>query len=126
MKVPQGGFVALRMFCFLLLLAVATLSAPFAKKTARIGIPHDWTEDHLLFNRQALTEHPELARMEPRLLFQVMRQRSQPAPSQDRGDECSRFRRAARLECFSGNGPRNLWHVAGKIWARFHRASVLR
>src|SRR3984885_694207 len=71
-KVPQGGFVALRMFCFLLLLAVATLSAPFARRPARLGIPHDWSERHLLFGRNALAEHPELARVEPRLLFQMM------------------------------------------------------
>ncbi len=85
MKVPQGGSVALRMFCLLLLLAAATLSAPFAKKTVRLGIPHDWTERHLIFSRQALTEHPELARMEPRLLFQAMRQ--QHVPSQSRPTE---------------------------------------
>src|SRR5579864_609824 len=85
-KVPQSGFVALRMFCLLVLLAVATLSAPFARKTTRVGFPHDWSERHLIFGRQALTEHPELARIEPRLLFQMMRDQ-RPASSDGRATE---------------------------------------
>ena len=78
----KGASVALRMFCLLLLLAAATFSAPFAKRPSRLGIPHDWTERHLIFSRQELTQHPELARAEPRLLFQAMRQQQMPVPSQ--------------------------------------------
>lgn len=85
MKVQRGGSVALRMFCLLLLLAAATLSAPFAQKPVRLGIPHDWSERHLIFSRQALTEHPELARVEPRLLFQAMRQQRDTKQSRPAG-----------------------------------------
>ena len=81
MKV-QGASVALRMFFLLLLLAAATLCAPFAKKPSRLGVPHDWTERHLIFSRQALIEHPELLRVEPRLLFQAMKQRQNPVLNQ--------------------------------------------
>ena len=103
MRVPQGGFIALRMFCMLLLLAVATLSAPFAKKTAKLGIPHDWSEDHLIFGRQALTEHPELARVEPRLLFQMMRRQQVPASNQTQ---------AADQNAVPASGGQRDWNVA--------------
>jgi hypothetical protein len=73
-KASQSGLIALRTFCLLLLLAVATLSAPFAKKKTGVCFPQDWSQRHLIFSRQALIDHPELARREPRLLFQAMRQ----------------------------------------------------
>lgn len=63
----------------LLLLAVASLSAQVVERRPRVGFPQDWSQRHLIFNRHALVDHPDLARLEPRLLFQMMRQEARPA-----------------------------------------------
>ena len=72
------------------MLAAATLSAPFAKRSPGVGIPQDWSQRHLIFNRNILRDHPELLRTEPRLLFSMMRQRQNfalnLAPQNENGD----------------------------------------
>src|SRR5690348_16843812 len=52
---------------------VSALSAQVSDPHARIGLPQDWTHHHVVFNRQLLSQHPELAAAEPRVLHQFVR-----------------------------------------------------
>jgi hypothetical protein len=99
--ITKTGRTALYTSCLLLLLAIATLSAPTAKPP-RVGVPQDWSQRHLIFNRRALIDHPELARMEPRLLFQMMRQSHATADASGRA-------RDNRDE--PASGPQRDWNV---------------
>src|SRR3977135_1023234 len=56
-----------------LLALVSALSAQVADPQTRIGLPQDWTHHHVVFNRQLLSQHPELAGAEPRVLHQFLR-----------------------------------------------------
>ena len=62
----------------LLLLAVATLSAQVPEHRVRIGMPIDWSTNQLVFNRKAVHDNPNLARMEPRILYQMIREHEPP------------------------------------------------
>ncbi len=57
-----------------LLVLVSGLSAQLAEDQPRFGIPQDWTHHHIVFNRRVLLDHPELARIEPRVLHQFLRE----------------------------------------------------
>ena len=75
-----SGSIPLRVSRFsLVLLAVATLSAQVVEHRPRVGIPFDWTQRHLMFNRSTFAEHPERALQEPRILFQVIREQGRPS-----------------------------------------------
>ncbi len=50
------------------------LSAQVAEDQLRFGVPQDWTHRHIVFNRRVLSEHPELATIEPRVLHQFVRE----------------------------------------------------
>lgn len=56
------------------LILISGLSAQNAENQPRFGVPQDWTHHHIVFNRRILTEHPELARTEPRVLHQFLRE----------------------------------------------------
>ena len=55
-----------------LLILVTALTAQVAEHRTRIGFPQDWTHRHLVFHRQMLWQHPQLA-AEPRVLHQFIR-----------------------------------------------------
>jgi hypothetical protein len=57
---------------FSLLVLVSALTAQVAEHRTRIGFPQDWTHRHLVFHRQMLWQHPQLA-AEPRVLHQFIR-----------------------------------------------------
>jgi hypothetical protein len=57
-----------------LLLLVSALTGQVADNQTRIGLPQDWTHHHVVFNRQLLSQHPELPAAEPRVLHQFLRQ----------------------------------------------------
>ena len=63
-----------------LLMLVSTLTAEAAEHQPRLGIPQDWTHSHLIFSRQVLSTHPNLAKTEPRVWQQFFR-RAQPYSS---------------------------------------------
>jgi hypothetical protein len=42
------------------------------------GVPHDWSERHIVFSRDALAQHPELIYREPRILHQAMQRWQTP------------------------------------------------
>jgi hypothetical protein len=54
---------------------VSALSAQISHQPhVRVGLPQDWSHSHLIFNRNALFAHPELAQNEPRVLHAWLRQ----------------------------------------------------
>ena len=55
------------------LVLVSALTAQVAEHQTRIGLPQDWTHNHVGFHRQLLSQHPELAAAEPRVLHQFVR-----------------------------------------------------
>ena len=55
-----------------LLALVSALPAQVIDPPTRIGLPQDWTHRHVVFNRQLLSRHPELAAAEPRVLHQFL------------------------------------------------------
>lgn len=57
---------------FGLLVLVSALTAQVADHQPRIGLPQDWTHRHVVFHRQMLWQHPQLA-AEPRVLHQFIR-----------------------------------------------------
>jgi hypothetical protein len=57
-----------------LVILASGLSAQVAEDQLRFGVPQDWTHRHIVFNRRVLSEHPELATIEPRVLHQLVRQ----------------------------------------------------
>jgi len=57
-----------------LLVLVSGLSAQVGEHQPRFGFPQDWSHRHIVFNRQVMSEHPELANAEPRMLHQFMRE----------------------------------------------------
>ena len=63
-----------------LLMLVSTLTAEAAEHQPRLGLPQDWTHSHLIFSRQVLSTHPNLAKTEPRVWQQFLR-RAQPYSS---------------------------------------------
>src|SRR5882724_4329738 len=71
---PDFGFISLvsvsRIFSLLVL--VSALTAQVAEHRTRIGFPQDWTHRHVVFHRQMLWQHPQLA-AEPRVLHQFIR-----------------------------------------------------
>jgi hypothetical protein len=54
------------------LVLVSALTAQVAEHQTRIGLPQDWTHNHVVFHRQLLSQHPELAAAEPRVLHQFV------------------------------------------------------
>ena len=57
-----------------LLVLVSGLTAQVGEHQPRLGFPQDWSHRHIVFNRQVMSEHPELANAEPRMLHQFMRE----------------------------------------------------
>ncbi len=55
-----------------LLVLVSALTAQVAERQTRVGFPQDWTHRHVVFHRQMLWRHPQLA-AEPRVLHQFIR-----------------------------------------------------
>jgi len=55
-----------------LLVLVSALTAQVAEHQTRVGFPQDWTHRHVVFHRQMLWQHPQLA-AEPRVLHQFFR-----------------------------------------------------
>jgi len=57
-----------------LAIIVSGLSAQIVEPSHhRVGIPQDWSLRHIVFQRNTLLQHPELARLEPRVLHQGLR-----------------------------------------------------
>jgi hypothetical protein len=56
-----------------LFILVPALAAQVSDPQPRIGLPQDWTHRHVVFNWQLLSQHPELAAAEPRVLHQFVR-----------------------------------------------------
>lgn len=51
------------------------ISSPRAQENAiqaRIGFPQDWTQNHIVFTRNGLLQHPEVISSEPRIVHQAM------------------------------------------------------
>jgi hypothetical protein len=70
---PGFRFVSLNVpRIFSLLVLVSALTAQVTDHQTRIGIPQDWTQRHVVFHRQMLWQHPQLA-AEPRVLHQLIR-----------------------------------------------------
>ncbi len=52
---------------------ISELSEQVEEYQVRFGFPQDWTHRHVVFDRQTIAAHPELANIEPRVLHQFMR-----------------------------------------------------
>jgi len=55
-----------------LLILVTSADAQVAEHQPALDFPQDWTHRHLVFHRQMLWQHPQLA-AEPRVLHQFIR-----------------------------------------------------
>jgi hypothetical protein len=81
-----------------LLALVSGLSAQVTDPQTHIGLPQDWTHQHVVFHRQLLTQHPELAAAEPRVLHQFVRrmpysQVTVPGPSDETSSSAAAMNR---------------------------------
>jgi len=56
-----------------LLLPILSPRAQEAPNAARMGLPQDWTQHHIIFSRQGLAANPGLVYGEARVLHQAMR-----------------------------------------------------
>lgn len=62
-------------------LIVVLNSSPRAQESqvqVRIGVPQDWTYNHIVFTREGLLRHPEVIDLEPRVMHQAMQRLQQP------------------------------------------------
>ena len=55
------------------LVLVSSLWAQDAANPVRMGVPQDWTQQHLIFTRAGLMKHPSVLFSEPRIAHQVAR-----------------------------------------------------
>ena len=81
-----------------LLVLISGLSAQVADHQIHVGLPQDWTHRHVVFHRQLLTQHPELAAAEPRVLHQFVRRMpyspvAVPHPSDDTSSSAAAIQR---------------------------------
>jgi len=73
------------------LILVSGMSAQVGEHQPRFGLPQDWTHRHIVFSRRVMSEHPELANREPRMLHQFLRETQRHSlPSVDSSNEPSR------------------------------------
>ncbi|MBZ5615393.1 MAG: hypothetical protein LAO23_15390 [Acidobacteriia bacterium] len=68
------------------------------------GVPHDWSERHIVFSRDALAQHPELIYREPRILHQAMQRWQAP--------NSNVFSGADGLSAFAGTFSQRDWNLA--------------
>lgn len=64
-------------FAVVLSMAV-NLCAQEATDPMHTGVPQDWSQQHIVFSRNALAQHPELIYREPRVLHQAMQRWQAP------------------------------------------------
>lgn len=64
------GFVAV--WCVIVFALVPSMCAQQATAPRHIGVPQDWSQNHIVFTRDGLAKHPELIYREPRVLQQAM------------------------------------------------------
>lgn len=64
---------AIAAWCFVHLLAAASVWAQEPVTPRLAGVPQDWSEHTIVFTLDGLRQHPELLNQEPRVLHQVMR-----------------------------------------------------
>jgi hypothetical protein len=86
-----------------LFLLVSGLSAQVEEYQARFGVPQDWSHRHIVFNRQIVLAHPELANIEPRALRQFLRQMRSSSLEQD----------ASAVSTAPSTGMKRDWSVNG-------------
>lgn len=76
---PDGAMAARAAVWFAVVLSVAAgLWAQEGAVPRHLGVPHDWSERHIVFSRDALAQHPELTYREPRILHQAMQRWQTP------------------------------------------------
>jgi hypothetical protein len=70
---------------------------------ARFGVPQDWSHRHIVFNRQVVLAHPELANIEPRALHQFLGRTRSSSLKQD----------ASAVLTAPSTGMKRDWSVSG-------------
>ena len=78
LRQTYGAFAAWTVVFFVLM---PSLWAQEATARKHIGVPQDWSQGHIVFSRNGLTQHPDLLDGEPRVRHQVMQR--WPAPHSD-------------------------------------------
>ncbi len=72
---PRHFCGAVAAWCVALFALVPGICAQEATVLRHTGVPHDWSQSHIIFSRDALARHPELIRREPRIQQQLMQRR---------------------------------------------------
>ena len=71
------SYVAMAVWCVCLLFLAPGLSAQ-ASAPRHVGIPHDWSDSHIVFTLDGLIQHPELISREPRIARQILQRYRAP------------------------------------------------
>ena len=58
--------------CICVLILISSPRAQESTIRARIGLPQDWTQNHIIFTRDGLLQHPDVIDNEPRIVHQAM------------------------------------------------------
>ncbi len=72
---PRHSYGVVAAWCVALSVLVPGICAQEATVLRHTGVPHDWSQSHILFSRDALARHPELILREPRIQQQLMQRR---------------------------------------------------
>ncbi len=75
---PRHLCGAIAVWCVVYFAFVASLCAQEAIVPKRIGVPQDWSQNHIVFSRDALARHPDLINREPRIRQQAMQRWQAP------------------------------------------------
>jgi len=68
---PKHLHGALIAFCLMTQLFCVGLSAQVPTHARHVGVPQDWSSHNIIFSRDALAQHPEIADREPRIRHQL-------------------------------------------------------
>lgn len=111
---PYGGAAVL---CIALFVLVSGVWAQESPSPRHVGVPQDWTRNHLVFSRDALLRQPNLLYYEPRILHQAMQRWQAP--------NSNIFHGAEPTQTSSGSSSNNRdWNVqlSGRIAANMFPA----
>ena len=76
---PRHTYSAVAALCAVFFAFAPSLYAQEAAAPRPTGVPQDWTQRHIVFSRDALAQHPELADREPRIRQEMMQRWQAPS-----------------------------------------------